>query len=397
MVKEVQFNTPQISQIVTFLSKNEYIFKLTNYIWTKMRLKILFATGLLMISYFASAQITAPKYSNEFLSIGVGARGMAMGNVQSALVDDVTSGYWNPAGLSKIKNKYEIALMHSEYFAGIAKYDYGAVATRIDSNSAVGLSIIRFGVDDIADTRFLFDSDGNNNGKINYNNIRYFSTSDYAFILTYARKVHKIEGLHVGANFKVIYRNVGDFANAWGFGLDAGAQLHRKKWLFGVMLRDVTGTFNAWTHNTELVRDTYIKTGNEIPENSIEVTLPKMIWGVGRYFNLSKKIGLMASTDFVFTFDGKRNTVVKSNFASIDPTIGLEANYKKIVFLRAGIGNIQQVKDFEGGTYTSIQPNFGVGLKIYKFTIDYALTNIGNVSESLYSNVFSLKFSFDSL
>jgi hypothetical protein len=267
---------------------------------------------------------------------------------------------------------------------------------KIDSLSAVGLSVIRFGVDDIPDTRYLFDSDGNNNGTINYNNIRYFSSSDYAFVLTYSKKMNAIKGLSVGANFKVIYRNVGDFANAWGFGLDAGAQLHRKRWLFGLMLRDVTGTFNAWTYNTDLLTATYTKTNNDIPENNIEVTLPKMIGGIARTIQLSKKIGLTASTDLIFTFDGARNTVVHSSFVSIDPAFGLEANYKKMVFLRAGIGNVQQVKNFQG-TYTSVQPNFGVGLKIYKFTIDYALTNIGNVSESLYSNVFSVKFSFDSL
>ena len=389
--------SPQINQIVTILSKIEYIFKVQNYTPNKMRLHILFIAGFLLISTFTQAQITAPKYSNEFLAIGVGARGMAMSNVQTAVVDDVTSGYWNPAGLAKIKNKYEIGLMHSEYFAGIAKYDYGAIATQIDSNSVVGLSIIRFGIDDIPDTRFLFDSDGNNNGKINYNNIRYFSTADYAFILTYARKSNTIPGLHVGANFKVIYRTVGDFANAWGFGLDVGAQYKKKKWLLGLVIKDVTGTFNAWTHNTDLVRDTYVKTGNEIPENSIEVTLPKTIFGIGRYMNISKKIGLLASSDIVVSYDGKRNTVIKSNFASVDPSLGLEANYKKTIFLRAGIGNIQKGTNFEGKTYTSVQPNFGIGLKIYKFTIDYALTNIANISEGLYSNVFSLKFSFDSL
>jgi hypothetical protein len=160
---------------------------------SNMRSSILLLTGLIVFNFSALAQVTAPKYSNEFLAIGVGARGMAMSNVQSALVDDVTSGYWNPAGLTKIKNKYEIALMHAEYFAGIAKYDYGAIAMKIDSQSAVGLSIIRFGVDDIPDTRYLFDSDGNNNGKINYNNIRYFSSSDYSFLLTYARKSNRIK------------------------------------------------------------------------------------------------------------------------------------------------------------------------------------------------------------
>jgi len=364
-----------------------------------MRSSVLLFTGFIVLSFSSLAQISAPKYSNEFLSIGVGARGMAMSNVQTALVDDVTSGYWNPAGLTRMKHKYEVALMHAEYFAGIAKYDYGAIAMQIDSVSAVGLSVIRFGVDDIPDTRYLFDNNGNSSstGQINYNNVKYFSSSDYAFVLTYGRKISLIKGLRVGANFKVIHRTVGDFANAWGFGLDAGAQLERKKWQFGLMLRDVTGTFNAWTQNPDLVKDVYAQTGNDIPQNSIEVTLPKAILGVARAFQLSKKIGLTASTDLIFSFDGQRNTIINSSFTSIDPAVGLEANYKKIVFLRAGVGNIQKVQGFDNKNYTSVQPNFGIGLKIYKFTIDYALTNIGNVSESLYSNVFSVKFSFDSL
>src|SRR6187402_463719 len=96
-------------------------------------------------------QTTAPKYSNEFLNIGVGARALGMSNVQAASVNDVTAAYWNPAGLLNMKSKHEVALMHSEYFAGIAKYDYGAFATHIDSQSVIALSIIRFGVDDIPD------------------------------------------------------------------------------------------------------------------------------------------------------------------------------------------------------------------------------------------------------
>jgi hypothetical protein len=72
----------------------------------------------------ANAQITVEKYGNEFLNIGVGARGIAMGGSQVASVNDVTSAYWNPAGLLRIKEKYEVGLMHNEYLAGMAKYDY---------------------------------------------------------------------------------------------------------------------------------------------------------------------------------------------------------------------------------------------------------------------------------
>jgi hypothetical protein len=351
------------------------------------RILILFL--VLFVSYRpVFGQISAPKYSNEFLNIGVGARAFGMSNVHTAITNDVTSAYWNPAGLLQIRSKYEVSLMHSEYFAGIAKYDYVGFATPIDSQSVLALSVIRFGVDDIPDTRYLFDESGN----LDYNRIRYFGASDYAFLLSYARKSNLIPGLRLGANFKIVHRIVGNFANAWGFGLDAGAQYEKKGWLFGLMARDVTTTFNAWTHNTELVKDVYTQTGNEIPDNSIEVTLPKLIFGAARNFTIKKNFGLLASADLDFTFDGKRNVLVKSNFASIDPHIGIEADYKKIVYLRLGMGNIQQIRDFDEDKYTSIQPNFGIGVRINnRFFIDYALTDIGNASEALYSNVFSLK------
>lgn len=43
------------------------------------------------------------KYSNEFLNIGAGARGLAMGSAQIASVKDGSAGYWNPAGLVEVK------------------------------------------------------------------------------------------------------------------------------------------------------------------------------------------------------------------------------------------------------------------------------------------------------
>ncbi len=342
-------------------------------------------------SLYVNGQTSAPKYSNEFLNIGVGARALGMSNVQAASVNDVTSAYWNPAGLLNMKSKYEVALMHSEYFAGIAKYDYGAFATHLDSQSVIALSIIRFGVDDIPDTRFLYDA----NGALNYNNIKYFSAADYAFLLSYARKTKLIPGLQIGGSAKVIHRTVGQFANSWGFGIDAGAQYHRKQWKLGLMVRDISTTFNAWSHNTALVQDVYTATGNKLPQNSIEITLPKAILGGARSFKLHKKVGLLAAIDLVSTFDGKRNVLIKSNTISMDPMAGFELDYNKIIYLRFGAGNIQKVKDFKKGTVTKFQPNFGIGLRISKIFIDYALTDVGNQAEALYSNVFSLKLALN--
>ena len=355
-----------------------------------MRYRLIFFLPFL-ISGSLVAQDRAPKYSNEFLSIGVGARGMAMSRSMVAHSSDVMSAYWNPAGLSGITSDIDISLMHAEYFAGIAKYDYGGFAMRVDSLSHFAISVIRFAVDDIPDTRFLYDA----NGAINYDRIQFFSAADYAFLLSYGRIIPQLNNLRLGASAKVIHRKAGDFANAWGFGIDIGARYAVRQWQFGLMLRDITSTFNAWSHNAALVEDVYNQTGNVIPENSIEITLPRMILGVARNFVVAEHFSLLASIDLLTTFDGKRNALIKTDVFSMDPSLGIEAGYKQVAFLRFGIGDFQQIKEFDGSSSTSFQPNFGVGARLGNVRIDYALTDIGNQAESLYSHVFSLSVNFD--
>jgi Type IX secretion system protein PorV len=345
------------------------------------------AVTVAFLCFFATVVAQAPKYSNEFLNIGVGARALGMSNSYVTSVNDVTAGYWNPAGLLGIKNQHQVALMHSEYFAGIAKYDYGAFATRLDSSSVLGLSLIRFGVDDIPNTTELIDANGN----VDYNRITTFSAVDYAFLVSYAKQL-KIPGLRLGANVKIIRRKVGDFAGAWGFGLDAGAQYDYKKWKFAAMARDVTSTFNAWSFNlSEETKQVFLATGNEIPENSVEITLPKLLLGAARKFDFNEKVSLLAELDVDATFDGKRNVLIKSKAISLDPHLGLEASYMNMIFLRAGLGNYQTYTDAVGKKIKTFQPNIGVGVKIKSVYIDYALTDIGDQSVALYSNVFSIK------
>ena len=116
------------------------------------------------------------KYSNEFMNIGVDAAALGMSNTVVASTNDVNSGYWNPAGLIRMED-HQVSFMHANYFANIAQYDYLAYASPIDDRSAWGISLIRFGVDDILNTTELIDSQGN----IDYNRISLFSTADYGF------------------------------------------------------------------------------------------------------------------------------------------------------------------------------------------------------------------------
>ncbi len=340
---------------------------------------------IIIVISFSFSLTSQVKYSNEFLDLGVGARALGMGNAYIAKTNDVTSGYWNPAGLLQLENNIEIGLMHSEYFAGIAAYEYGGIGFKIDDKSAAGITFLRFGVDDIPDTRQLFDANGNPD----YSKIKNFSSTDNAVLLSYARQVGPKE-LTIGGNVKIVYRHVGDFANATGFGLDLSAQYHKENLKLGVMLRDITGTWTAWSFNNDELEDIFILTGNDVPTNSIEITVPRTILAAGYEFSINEKFGIYPEIDLAITFDGQRNVLIASQVLSIDPKIGFEANYRNMIFLRGGIGGFQKESEIGGETKWSMQPNMGVGLKLKKVSLDYALTNIGD-NASLYSNVFSLK------
>lgn len=344
------------------------------------------------ILFAAGETVAQSKYSNEFLNLGVGSKGLSLANTQVAMVNDVTSSYWNPACLANVEKKYELALMHAAYFAGIANYDYLGISYRIDEQQSVGFTLLRFGVDGIPNTTQLIDNQGN----VNYDRISYFSAVDWAALFSYARKL-PVEGLSIGFNFKLIRRKIGDFAGAWGFGLDAGLHYQINKWKFGFMARDITSTFNAWNyHLSNDMKDVFILTGNELPENGLELTLPRLSLGFGRDFNLGKGFTAMTAIDLDVPFDGKRNALITTNLITVDPHLGVEFGYKDIVFIRGGVGNLQKEKNIDGKKIVTCQVNIGIGLTIKKIlTIDYALTDLGDISVALYSHVFSLKLALN--
>ncbi|MFV0541216.1 MAG: PorV/PorQ family protein [Aestuariibaculum sp.] len=324
------------------------------------------------------------------MNIGVDAAALGMSGAVTSHTADVNSGYWNPAGLLKIEDN-QLALMHSSYFANIANYNYAAFAMPLDDRSAIGVSLIRFAVDDILNTTELIDNEGN----INYDRISLFSTADYGFSFSYARDL-PVQGFSYGANAKVIRRIIGNFASSWGFGLDLGVQFETDNdWKFGIMARDITTTFNAWAINEDefkKVQEAIEGQNQELPETT-EITIPKLQIGVSKQFTFHYDYTLLAAANLNIRFE-ENNDIISTSFMSINPALGFEFGYIDMVYLRGGIGNFQNELQIDNSERLSFQPSLGVGFKYNGIQVDYAFTDIGDQSVALYSNVFSLKLDF---
>ena len=357
-------------------------------------------TGALLVLLASSAGWAQRRiYVNEYLNIGVGGRGLAMAGAQTATVSDIHSAFYNPAGLMGVQSDYQLGGMHAEYFSGNAKYDFGSVAMPLKkSGRALGLSVLRFAVDDIPNTIDYVQPDGS----FDESKLKSMTAGDYAFVFTYAQKLNIIKNpewqTNIGANAKVLYRHLSGMASAWGAGLDVGLQAKYKGWHLGLSARDITTTVTQWSFNlTEAEKAVFTQTGNEIPIKSSETMLPRFSLGAARDFiKPGKKIQVTAELAADLTTDGRRNTVVATDGFSIDPRAGLEASYKNTVFLRAGVGNVQRVLDDADTTNTQkitlFQPSAGLGLRIGKsLAVDYAFTSLTTQQNPLYSHIVSLR------
>jgi hypothetical protein len=369
-----------------------------------MTRKILLTLPLAVLALVGKAQ--QRKYVNEFLNLGVGGRGIGMSGAQVASVNDVTSAFWNPAGLAHVQSDFQLGLMHSEYFSSIAKYDYLGTAFPMKNRKGVmGVSLIRFAIDDIPYTLNLIQPDGT----VDYTKIKAISAADYAGLISYAQKL-KIKRwadredvqVSMGGNLKIIHRNIGTMANAWGAGLDLGIQARTGRWKLGAVVRDITTTYTLWSFSfTDREKQVLAQTGNDIVSKSTEVNLPRIILGGGRMFPIrfrdsTKRAYLLAEGNLDITTDGKRyGNLINMDPLSIDPKVGLEFGYNNLFYLRGGIGNFQRVLDDNDTTNTAkrtmFQPTLGLGVKIRQFMIDYSFSSLNVQSSPLYSHFISLR------
>jgi hypothetical protein len=273
----------------------------------------------------AVGQTGVAKYAGEFISLGVGGRALALGGAYVALANDVTAGYWNPAGLAHLNYRRRACDEHRS----LVNHDYGAVAIPVGGRTSIGLSLIRLGVDDIPDTRNAgvdingnVTYDPNQFSRVDPDRVTYFNAADYALYFTYAQRYS--DDFTYGANVKLIRRDLGD-ASATGIGFDVGVWYTPfENIVLGANIQDITTTFLAWSTGR-----------NELISPTMKVGSAYLIEALGGRF--------APALDVDVRFENRKYaSTAHLGPVSFDLHGGLEFQFKELIALRAGYSDVKQ-------------------------------------------------------
>jgi len=345
-------------------------------------LALIFSLGFLLVST-APAQ-TVAKYGADFLAGGVGARALAMGGATVGLTKDVTAGYWNPAGLSGL-NYPEIAYMHSERFAGIVSFDYASAAFPISEQSTVGVSFFRSGVNDIKNTLDAWDTERDQPKPNPESFFESFSAADMAFFVGYSRLVQS--NLSLGVTAKIIRRSIGDFASAWGYSFDVGAQYQTGRYLLGVNIQDVSTMLQSWSVDQAELQNIADVFGDELPEGGTELVLPVARLGSGIIFPVGDN-DLTLGLDLDVAFDGQKTFAPNIGEMSFHPRLGAEYSVRNVLYFRAGLNRISYSDQFG----VDMTPSVGTGVQLRQLTLDYGFGDFAGLASDLgFSHRISLR------
>lgn len=323
----------------------------------------------------------ADKYAGAFMENGGGARALGMGAAFTAVADDPSTTFWNPAGLAGVTGR-ELLLMHSERFGDLIDRDFAAFVQPVGwnllggQNAGVGITLIRLGVDDIPFTNHLGDQlDTNGDGTVDneellglfdlQDQIQYKSDQELALLLSYGEQKG---AWRVGGTLKFIRQSVGPYSSL-GVGADL-AVLRPSVWRnldFGLKLQDVTSTYLSWSTGRNEVISPAIVPGlawrQPFPQWDMDVTLA----------------GAMEAR-----FDNRGDAdQFHSGALSINTHSGVEVGFSQKVFMRAGYDGA-----FDAGHFAA-----GAGFRLSPLTIDYAYAGDAlEIDEATHQISLSVRF-----
>lgn len=316
--------------------------------------------GIALAVLLAAGPAAATKFAGAFMEDGGGARALGMGGAFTAIADDPSATFWNPAGLAQAQDR-QLLLMHAERFGDLVDRDFAAYAQPVNWSllggdaAGFGVTVIRLGIDDIPFTDHLLaqlDTDGD--GEVSdqelaglldlQDEIVYKSNSELALMLSYGER---LGAWRVGGTLKFIRQSVGPYSS---FGLGADVALMRpalwRRLDFGLKLQDITTTYLSWsTGRNELI------TPALVPALAWSEPLPQ--WDM--------RVTVATSLEVRVDDRGDADQWDAGDF-SFNNHWGLEVAFSEKVFLRGGADS-----GFDGRNLTA-----GAGFRLDPLTIDYA-------------------------
>ncbi len=174
----------------------------------KVRFLVMVLVSAVVFNLPAEAQVTKTgTTAAKFLSIGIGPRANGMGSAFSAIANDASAMYWNPAGIAQVKG-YQAIFTYTKMFADVNLNYFGVVIPAGDiGNFGVNVTALNIGDMEVT-TEYHPEGTGQT-----------FSAGSYAFGLTYSKFI--TDRFIVGANFKYIREDISN-SSAQGFAFDIG-------------------------------------------------------------------------------------------------------------------------------------------------------------------------------
>jgi hypothetical protein len=330
-----------------------------------MNRKALIIAGVILS--FIGGQIFAQEFAPvgtsvaQFLEIGIGARGTAMGEAFTALTDDAGSVFWNPAGLVSNQNR-SFYTAFTDWPAEISVGGF-AFAMNFGNIGTFAISSVYLMTGDMEVTSVL-QPEGTG---------QMFSITNYALGLSYAR--YMTSHLSIGLTAKLVRENYFDHGY-YSWALDMGTLYHTN-------FHGLTLGMSILHFGPEVkFSGSYIDYSDP---RSVDVDKPKTYetYSLPINFRFGVSIDLLNSDQNKITTSADmvhpNNNLEQYNF-------GVEYCFKRMIFFRGGY----RFNTDEGGLA------LGTGITLNLFgdssaMLDYSFTDLGILK---YIHRVSLGFSF---
>ena len=325
----------------------------------KFFIKIIFITISFTMILTAQDFTKVGSSAAQFLKIPVGARAVSVGNAFASISNDVSSMYWNPAGLSQVKS-FSLGFTHTQWIADM-DHNFFGMALPLDGVSSVGFSVIQLSTGDIENTTILQP----------HGTGVYFDAADLAISLSYSRQI--IEQVSVGITGKYINQRIWN-TSAQTFAVD-----------FGVMLRtgfyDINMGFSFQNFGPELtMRGSDLTKTVDLDPNSainpaVESNLATQPFSLPTSYRASISMGVISNTGLIQLSNSSLLIAADAVHLNDSPehySVGMEYGFMETFYLRGGY--IFDT-DEEGLTLGS-GINFNFGSTNVKFDYAYAACGI---------------------